>query len=229
MGVPVGVESVVIIPVIRPPGVPVSRPVTPIPGRAPGDVPRGEDEPDQRPGSYLHVGGSDDFHPLTPLSPAGIAGVGGLPILIVVDRFDDVIPAVEVFVANQLNGHGTIVITFNGEDGHILVFAVIEGHPQHDVVDLAIGVVGDGDVVNQSVPIQVEVVDSGVLAVQVTFKLFQGFRFLEEIHDGIQVKVISGQPEVFRLSLLSSVSGSCRGDDRQEQCSDYSFHLSGIW
>jgi len=94
---------------------------------------------------------------------------------------------------------------------------------------IPVGIIGHGNIIHIPVPVQVQVVDPAVFTVEVPFKLFQGFRFLEELHDGVEVEVVAGQSEVFGLPLLCCGGNNRRRENDQECCGDYIFHCSRFW
>lgn len=88
--VPVVMISVVVVPVIRSPGSPGDRVVTPVPGRAPYNVIRHKDESYNRPGCYLVSGGPDKCNICCTCSVPHIAGVGSF----IIYGFNNVISAI---------------------------------------------------------------------------------------------------------------------------------------
>ncbi len=187
------VESVVVMPVMGPPGLPVHGIVPVAPGRTPYYVSRTVDIPYNRPDSHFIIGGRNHPGPGMSACITGISRIRPFGI----DGFDDVVLSIQGLIADQLDQHGAIPEFFDHENGHILVFLFIEGHSKYDIVDILFCKVEDHDVIYIAVAIQVKVIDHLFRIVQAFFKDFKGFRFLEEVHHGIEVQVVPRQAKVF--------------------------------
>jgi hypothetical protein len=207
------VVAVVVVPVVRTPGAPVVGVVTPVPYRAPGAVNRTCEVNNHRPAGYFIIGGVDNVG-LSPDYIATVSGVGCLGIL----GLDDVVFAVKSFVANQLYHDGTVAFFLNHNNSHVLVLILVECNTHYDVVHIAvlILVVVNHYVIHVTIVVQVEVVDHFFRVIEFSFKGFQGFRLLEDIHHGIEVQVVTRQPEIpFRVGLRRE-----RTSRKQEECED---------
>jgi predicted membrane protein len=76
-------------------------------------------------------------------------------------------------------------------------------------VNVPLDIVRNRNVIYQVVAVQVQVIDHGLIIIQATLKSFQGLGFLEEVHHGIEVKVVSRQSEVFFRVILGIYSNRC--------------------
>ncbi len=74
---------------------------------------------------------------------------------------------------------------------------------------ITISVVGDGYVVNHVVAVEVQVIDPCVLIVDVSLERFEGLRLLEEIHDCVEVQVITRETQVFLRVILGADCCHC--------------------
>jgi hypothetical protein len=195
--VPVVMVPVVIVPVVGSPGAPVGRVVSPVPGGPPDHVTRTIHPPDHRPVSDIIIGGGHDIHsPHVGLSRVpGIRGLG-------VDRLNDVIWTVEGLVPDQLDLYRSVPQLLNHEHSYILLIVAVQLSAKDDGVYLSLGIIGNRDVIDVVVAVQVQVVDHGLLVVQAPFECFQCLGFLEQVHHGIQVQVVSRQTQVFIRVIL---------------------------
>jgi hypothetical protein len=80
-------------------------------------------------------------------------------------------------------------------------------------VDIAILVVYYHNIINQIVAIQVEIVYPGIFIIEVSFKLFKGFRLLEKLHYRIKVQIVARETKVFFRPILRSGGGGCHGQE----------------
>jgi len=81
---------------------------------------------------------------------------------------------------------------------------------------ISIDIIGNGYIVHHVVPVQVEVIDPGILVIQIPFKAFKGLRFLEQLHHGIKVEIVARQTEILiRHALGPHCAPSCK-----EECED---------
>ena len=71
-------------------------------------------------------------------------------------------------------------------------------------------------VVDKIIVIQVEVIDPGIFIIQGFFETFKCFRFLEQVHHGVKVEVVTRQSEVLCRGVLCSGCASCC----YQQCED---------
>lgn len=163
--------------------------------------------PYDRPGLYFNVGcaGYDHcFHG----SAAGVAWVWCFTGSS--HGFDDVILAIKVFIADQLNLDLAPVVLVNGKNGYVLVFLLVDGDLQYYGVVISISIIDHFDIVDQVIAVQVEVVDFSIGGIEVTFKPFECFRLLEEVHHGVEVQVITREVQFFISVILSfQVESEC--------------------
>jgi len=101
--------------------------------------------------------------------------------------FNNVVLSVKQLVANQLYLNGTVVKLLNSKYGYVLCFTLIDCNPQNNVVHISIDIVIHHDVIDHVVAIQVEVVHQSVFIVQLSFEIFECFRFLEQFHYCIEI------------------------------------------
>ena len=115
--------SVVVVPVVRSPGVPVCGVVAPVPVRAPYNVCGSVDESNQRPCANFDIRGC--YHCIVSPVPdvAIVPGIGCLGIV----RLDDVIPSIQVRVTDQLNLDLSVTELLDSKDCQVLVFIPVEG------------------------------------------------------------------------------------------------------
>ena len=204
--------TVVVVPVVRPPGIPVCGVITPVPVRAPYNIGGTVDESDQRPCANFNICCGD--HGV--VSPViGIAPVAGIDCLSVV-RLDDVIFPVQIRIAYQLYLHLSVTELLDSENGQVLVLISVESGAQNNRVYITVYIILNCDVVDKVVVVQVEIVDPGIFIIQVSLETFKCFRFLEQVHHCIQVKVVTRQSKVlFRVVLCPDCASCC-----YQQCED---------
>jgi len=81
---------------------------------------------------------------------------------------------------------------------------------------ISIHIIGNSYIVNQIVSVEIEVVDPGILIIQLSFEGFQRFGFLEQIHYSIEVKIVTRKSEIFIRHVLGPhCAPSCK-----EECED---------
>ena len=192
------VISVVEVPVVGSPGPPVDRVVTPVPRGAPADVVRIVYEPDHRPGSDFIICGSYHGNIVSVDGPATVAGIRCFSIY----GFNDVVSSVKRLIADELYLYRSVAELLHGEDCHILVFVAVEGCTQHYVVNIAVDIVGDSQVINHVVAVEVEVVDPGVLVVEISLEGFESLRLLEKLHHCVEIQIVTRETQVFLRIVL---------------------------
>jgi hypothetical protein len=69
-------------------------------------------------------------------------------------------------------------------------------------VNIAVDIVGDGQVINHVVTVKVEVVDPGVLVVEVPFEGFEGLRLLEKLHHCVEIQIVTRETQVLLRIVL---------------------------
>jgi hypothetical protein len=168
------------------------------------------DIPDQGPGCNIIIGSGDHIH-ISPVDFSCISRVGCFGI----DRFHNVIGPVKGFVPDQLDLYSIVRQLFHHKNGHILLLVLIQGCTQNYGVNVAFHIVGNRNVVYEIISVQVQVIDHGLLIIQALFKSFQGLRLLEQIHYGIEVKVVSRQTQVFFGIVLRSYRYCSCGKDQK--------------
>lgn len=115
-----------------------------------------------------------------------VARIWSSSVLGIIGFYNVVLP-VKQLVANQLYLNGAVVKLLNSKYGYVLCFMLIDCNPQNNVVHIPINIIIHHDVIDHVVAIQVEVVHQSVFIVQISFKIFEGFRFLEEFHYCIEI------------------------------------------
>jgi hypothetical protein len=71
-------------------------------------------------------------------------------------------------------------------------------------VYIPIYIICNRDIINEVIPIQIQIIDHVLTVIQASLKSFQGFRFLEKVHHGIEVKIVTRKTEIFIGIILSS-------------------------
>jgi hypothetical protein len=99
---------------------------------------------------------------------------------------------------------GSVRKLLHHEHGDVLLLILVQGRTQNDVVNIPIDKIRNRNIINEVVTIQVQIIDHLFLTVQRLLKFLQGLRFLEKVHDGIEVKVVSRQTQVFIGIILGS-------------------------
>jgi hypothetical protein len=153
--IPVRVIPVIIMPVVRSPGRPVTWVIAPVPGRAPYHIVRTVDEADDRPCSYFIIGSPDHIRLVCPDSATGVARIRCLSII----GFDYIIFAIKGFITDQLYLNRPVFELFNNKDSHILLIFAVNRDAQNYVVDIAFLVIGYCYVIHVFIGIQVKVID----------------------------------------------------------------------
>lgn len=69
-------------------------------------------------------------------------------------------------------------------------------------MDIAIDIIGNRDVIDQVVSVQVKIIDAGILRVELSFKLFKRFGFLKKLHYCIKIEVVPRKSQVFFRPIL---------------------------
>ncbi len=69
-------------------------------------------------------------------------------------------------------------------------------------MNIAVDIVGDGQVINHVVTVKVEVVDPGVLVVEVPLESFEGLRLLEKLHHCVEIQIVTRETQVFLRIVL---------------------------
>ena len=85
-------------------------------------------------------------------------------------------------------------------------------------MDITVHIVMYCDIINQVIPVQVQVVDPGILIVEVSLETFQGFGLLEKFHHCIKIHVVTRESQVFFLSVLCLKGGSGCHQHRENDC-----------
>jgi hypothetical protein len=84
-------------------------------------------------------------------------------------------------------------------------------------VPVAVGIVRYREIINISVHVQVEVIDPGVLVVEVSFKGLQCLRLLEKFHNCVEVQVVTRETQVFLRVILPSGYRRRSHQDREDR------------
>jgi hypothetical protein len=69
-------------------------------------------------------------------------------------------------------------------------------------VDISVDKIRYSYVVSHVVGVEVEVVDMGILIVEVSFESFKRFRFLEQLHNCVEVEIVTRETQVFLRIVL---------------------------
>ncbi len=158
------------------------------------------DEPDHRPGGYLIIGGRDHGDIVPGNRPPPVTGIGCLSVY----RFNNVIPSVKSLVTYQLYPDFAVAKLFNGKDCHVLRLVPVENRTKYNCVILPVDIVRHSKIIDVTVIVQVEVIDPGVLIVEVSFESFKRLRLLEKLHDCVEVQVVTRETQVFLRIILPS-------------------------
>ena len=170
MSVPTVVVAIIEVPVVRSPTYPVGWVIAPAIRRTIHYVGRTVDVPDYWPGGHFVVGGG--YHcglggagPVT-----GVARVWGL----VIRRLDDIVFAIQRFIANQLNTYRTVAELLYNKNSYILKLRGADGHTENYIMDVPFNVIRYHNIVYVVVTIQVQVVDGELGIVQPSFEFLKG-------------------------------------------------------
>ena len=205
MVMPVIMVSIIIVPVVGPPWAPVARIISPVPMRPPNYVARPVHIPDYRPGSNIIISGGDHIYFPT-ICLSRVSGIWCFSI----NRFHNVIRTIKGLITNQLDLHCTIPELLHDEHSNILLLISVKGCTKDNGVHISIDIIGNRNIIYEVVTIQVQVIDGGFFVIQAPLKSFQGFRFLEQIHHGVEIQVVSRQTQVFIGIVLCRYEGrSC--------------------
>ncbi len=211
-GTPAGMITVVVVKVPGVVDLPPDGIIFPVPGGAPGNVPRAVDIYHHRPLPHIVVVAGYNCR-------SAIVDRGSIPyqlLFIHGERLYNVIGTVEKLITNDLYQYLFSSALFDNYHCHILIFIAAKKSAQHNVVNTTALIVGDGYVVNPVVAIEIEVVNPRVPVVQTPLKRFQGGRVAEQIQDRIEVQVVTRQTQVLLREVLRS---HYRGDGCQN-CED---------
>ena len=96
----------------------------------------------------------------------------------------------------------SIIETLHCKNSYILVFRWTYCYLQNNIMDIAVDIVKYPDVINKAIAIKIKIINVGFLIIQVSFKLLESFRFLEQLHYGIEIKIIPGQTQIILLFIL---------------------------
>ncbi len=69
-------------------------------------------------------------------------------------------------------------------------------------MNIAVDIVGDSQVINHVVTVKVEVVDPGVLVVEVPLECFEGLRLLEKLHHCVEIQIVTRETQVLLRIVL---------------------------
>jgi hypothetical protein len=75
----------------------------------------------------------------------------------------------------------------HNEHRNILLLSAIQGGTQNDGVYSTFHIIRNRYVIDELIPVQVQVIDHGLLVVQAPFKTFKRFRLLEQVHHCIEI------------------------------------------
>jgi hypothetical protein len=103
--------------------------------------------------------GTVNYYPPAVLITTQVARIWRFPARIAVHRFYNVIFPVECFISDQLYLHVSIADLFYRKNGHILGLLRIDGHPQYNLMNISIHIIGNHDEIHQFIPIQIKIID----------------------------------------------------------------------
>jgi hypothetical protein len=85
-----------------------------------------------------------------------------------------------------------IILSFNLDGRHVLVFVLAERYLQDEYVRFPIGIIDDPDKIDIAIFVKVEIVDAVSGIVEFSFKLFDCLRFFEQLGNGLKVQSLTG-------------------------------------
>ena len=166
------------------------------------------DKADQWPGCYIIIGCGDHIY-IAPVYLPGISRIRCFGI----NGFHNIIGPIKRLIPDKLDLHCAIPQFLHNENSHILLLILVECCTQDNGVYSSIHVIGNRDIVNEIVPIKVQVIDHVFTVIEASLKSFQGFRLLEQIHDSIEVKIVARKTEIFIwITLGRYLQRSCCKD-----------------
>lgn len=80
-----------------------------------------------------------------------------------------------------------VVFFLDKKYGYVLVFVIADSYFKSDGMKVAINLIGNTDIVNVVVSVQIEVINLGFFIIEFFLKTFQCFGFLKEFHDCIKI------------------------------------------
>jgi hypothetical protein len=117
--------TVVSMPVIRAPRIPIGRIMSPSPDGMPANIAGTIDKPDDWPGCNFVGCHYNRRWAVYDYGTSHVTRIGRF-MTICINRFNDVVFAVERFVTNQLYPGCPVVEALNGENGYVLCFIPVE-------------------------------------------------------------------------------------------------------
>jgi hypothetical protein len=166
------------------------------------------DKADQWPGGNIIVRGSNHIY-IVSVGFSGIPRIGGFGI----DWLHNIIRSIQGLIPDQLDLHCAVPEFLHNENSHILLLATVKGCTQDNGVYIPIHIISNRNIIDKVVPIQIQVVDHVLTVIQASLKSFQGFRLLEQVHHGIEVKIVTRKTEIFTGIILSRHKHRCRCKD----------------
>lgn len=163
-------------------------------------------------GNILYISLFNNIATVSRIGPLSIVGL------------NDIIGPVKCFITDQLYLYRSVGKSLYHKYCHILVFMLIDGYSQHDIVNITIHIVKHHDVVNVIISGEVEVVDHPFRVIQSSLESLKGFRLLKEVHNGKQIEVISRQAQVLLRPVVCRKRVSCCQEERHYRDVDQLFH-----
>ena len=135
--------------------------------------------------------------------------------LIDIYRLDDIVGAVDIFIADNLHGDFVRLVFLHIDGGNILVDVLGKDGLEDDKAFLALAYLHHADVVYLAVAVEVKIAESGVGVVEHILKLLQVLRLCEEFRHHFEVQSFGD---------VSTVGRNCnrfvcpRGESGHQQC-----------
>jgi hypothetical protein len=150
IAVTVIMKSVVEMPVVRAPRVPVRRVITPVPRGVPTDITRVINISYKRPVCH-HI----DCYPCS----SGVTRIRSPGVIVIVYWFNNIIPSIQSLIADKLYLNSSVTVLLNRKNSDILSFVPVHCDTQYYVVDITVNIVIHCYIINHIVSIQVKVID----------------------------------------------------------------------
>lgn len=107
-----------------------------------------------------------------------------------INRLNDIVCTIYIFITNYLNGHLLTCLIFLYEDrSHILIDILCQYSLYHYQVTTAVCCFHYAQIIHVSIPIQIQVRECGIWIIEQLFKLLKVFRLTEQRSYCLQIKV----------------------------------------
>lgn len=146
-----------------------------------------------------------------------------------IDRFDDVVVAIEVRVTDHLDGDRPVLFALHVDGSHVLIDVLCQHGLQDNQAVLALAYLNDAQIIHIAVTVQVEVVQMAFFRIEFLFELLEVIHFAEQSGYGTEVEalgdVLTGRGD--GDCLIGADRGECEGQHcRQRKEKDSCFHGS---